>query len=485
MITGFNTDVDHDGRTFHVQTEERGRDNPVVETLVYCGGQIITFESSSYSDLVESRRDDRDVVLGRMESQHGALIRRVLAGDFDELEPTDAEDDGTEDSRSLDEVVSAYLDDSQVLLDHVQQFLADQQEDEQEAATGARREDSRARARKLQRILARLESRVEEAAAAVATDVSAAGPPAVAAPEPAAAVRPRRATYAAARPVEPRREVNPPRRRRALHVGILLGALLLATALGAALLWRRPAAPAPLQPLAVDPIDPFPEPRPLLDVAPVVPEASPAPGARTPEPAAPPTARSEPRETARAAPRNDPPLSAPEEPARPQVAERRGPEAVPVATPEELAPSPAEVRPAPVEPEPLPPEPVESTAAPEPAAPAAPEIWAGKLVDASELTLQPRPIRRDLPHYTRRAKRRGDTGTVEVRVMVIENGKVAAVELVEGIPGSDLDEATVAAAGSWEFTPPYKYTYPVRTWIRVRLSFAIARGGKTLVKVES
>ena len=41
MITGFNTDVEYDGRTFHVQTEDRGQRNPVVESLVYSGGEIV------------------------------------------------------------------------------------------------------------------------------------------------------------------------------------------------------------------------------------------------------------------------------------------------------------------------------------------------------------------------------------------------------------------------------------------------------------
>ena len=41
MITGFNTDVKHDGSVYHVQTEARGRDNPVLESLVYVGGTIV------------------------------------------------------------------------------------------------------------------------------------------------------------------------------------------------------------------------------------------------------------------------------------------------------------------------------------------------------------------------------------------------------------------------------------------------------------
>src|SRR5262245_21768907 len=42
VITGYNTDVKHGGKVFHVQTEDKGAKNPIIETLVYVGGgQII------------------------------------------------------------------------------------------------------------------------------------------------------------------------------------------------------------------------------------------------------------------------------------------------------------------------------------------------------------------------------------------------------------------------------------------------------------
>src|ERR1019366_7225907 len=52
VITGFNTDVKHDTKVFHVQTEDRGLANPVVESLVYVGGEILLSKKSPYSDPV-------------------------------------------------------------------------------------------------------------------------------------------------------------------------------------------------------------------------------------------------------------------------------------------------------------------------------------------------------------------------------------------------------------------------------------------------
>ena len=41
MITGFNTDVKYKGVVYHVQTEDKGTANPLIETLIYKGGEIL------------------------------------------------------------------------------------------------------------------------------------------------------------------------------------------------------------------------------------------------------------------------------------------------------------------------------------------------------------------------------------------------------------------------------------------------------------
>ena len=39
MITGFNSDVKYRGLVYHVQTEDKGKVNPLIETLIYRGGE--------------------------------------------------------------------------------------------------------------------------------------------------------------------------------------------------------------------------------------------------------------------------------------------------------------------------------------------------------------------------------------------------------------------------------------------------------------
>jgi hypothetical protein len=114
MITGFNTDVESQGRVFHVQTEDKGLDNPLVESLVYCGGEIIESRRHSYADLTEAGECSDDEILMRMEAQHQKLIREIRNGVFDSEEPKPFGHNLVS-NRSLDEVVLEFLQDAEGL----------------------------------------------------------------------------------------------------------------------------------------------------------------------------------------------------------------------------------------------------------------------------------------------------------------------------------------------------------------------------------
>ena len=82
MITGFNTDVKHKNRVFHIQTEDKGESNPYVESLVYVGGEILATKRTSYAEVVKGGRDDH-AVQDLMEQQHRTMIAAVQRGRFD------------------------------------------------------------------------------------------------------------------------------------------------------------------------------------------------------------------------------------------------------------------------------------------------------------------------------------------------------------------------------------------------------------------
>jgi hypothetical protein len=82
VITGYNTDVKHRNRVFHVQTEDKGESNPCVESLVYVGGEILATRRVSYAETASKGRDD-PAIQELMEQQHRAMIAAIQRGKFD------------------------------------------------------------------------------------------------------------------------------------------------------------------------------------------------------------------------------------------------------------------------------------------------------------------------------------------------------------------------------------------------------------------
>ena len=82
LITGFNTNVRHAGRVFHVQTEDSGRDRPHVISHVYCNGTILASKKSDYADGLGA--GDLNATLRRfMEKQHRNMLETLQRGGFD------------------------------------------------------------------------------------------------------------------------------------------------------------------------------------------------------------------------------------------------------------------------------------------------------------------------------------------------------------------------------------------------------------------
>ena len=105
MITGFNSDVKYRGLVYHVQTEDKGSDNPLIETLIYRGGEILASRRLPYKELVEGDAEEAEAAISRlMEDQHNAMILEVKHGGFAPPE----EERGGEDL-SLDEIVLSFL----------------------------------------------------------------------------------------------------------------------------------------------------------------------------------------------------------------------------------------------------------------------------------------------------------------------------------------------------------------------------------------
>jgi hypothetical protein len=107
MVTGFNTDVQHDGKTYHVQTEDKGTNNPIIETLIYVGGEILAARRTSYADLLAQGVSEKEIA-ERIETQHNRMILDIRDGRYDSKKSRPF-GEGIISSKSFDEVVIDYL----------------------------------------------------------------------------------------------------------------------------------------------------------------------------------------------------------------------------------------------------------------------------------------------------------------------------------------------------------------------------------------
>lgn len=91
MITGFNTDIEHGGVTYHVQTEDKGVETPLILSLVYNRGTILASKRSPYNDLLQSGFDEQ-VLAERLQKQHKLICAAVRAGRIEELKQMTAKE---------------------------------------------------------------------------------------------------------------------------------------------------------------------------------------------------------------------------------------------------------------------------------------------------------------------------------------------------------------------------------------------------------
>jgi hypothetical protein len=84
VITGFNTDIEHDGVVYHVQTEDKGLDSPIILSLVYAGGTILASKRSPYEDLIAEGFSD-ELLAERLKRQHRLICAAIHSGRINDL----------------------------------------------------------------------------------------------------------------------------------------------------------------------------------------------------------------------------------------------------------------------------------------------------------------------------------------------------------------------------------------------------------------
>lgn len=84
-VTGFNHNIKHKGKVYHVQTEDSGASNPHIITHLFVGGNILATKKSSYADIVKSENLP-ELVRDMMEEQHKQMLRNLVNGTYDNVD---------------------------------------------------------------------------------------------------------------------------------------------------------------------------------------------------------------------------------------------------------------------------------------------------------------------------------------------------------------------------------------------------------------
>lgn len=86
MLIGYNNDVEHRGKTFHIQTEDRGQNDHKIETQLFHGGAILDTKITDYSEIVDGLEGEKrnDKIKSVMKASHQSLFKNLLAGKYDE-----------------------------------------------------------------------------------------------------------------------------------------------------------------------------------------------------------------------------------------------------------------------------------------------------------------------------------------------------------------------------------------------------------------
>lgn len=111
MLSGINADIEYDGKVYHVQTEDRGTNNPVVITQLFLGGTIISSKKTSYADILKVDCLN-DVVRNIMKEQHRSMVKDLLSGKFNldtKKEAKETKKEAATDKKGLDDVILDYL----------------------------------------------------------------------------------------------------------------------------------------------------------------------------------------------------------------------------------------------------------------------------------------------------------------------------------------------------------------------------------------
>ncbi len=82
MFIGINTNIQHKGETYHVQTEDGGLDQHTLTTILFKNGVILSSKKSSYLDVPKTAKYE-ETIKEKMQQQHKQMLRDLVRGKMD------------------------------------------------------------------------------------------------------------------------------------------------------------------------------------------------------------------------------------------------------------------------------------------------------------------------------------------------------------------------------------------------------------------
>jgi hypothetical protein len=80
MLFGHNTNVTAGETTYHVQTEDRGATNALIDTTVYFHGRVLHRRTNNYFDLLPLNSNSEQALKQRLDEQHRGVIEELRTG---------------------------------------------------------------------------------------------------------------------------------------------------------------------------------------------------------------------------------------------------------------------------------------------------------------------------------------------------------------------------------------------------------------------
>src|SRR3979490_3137476 len=75
MLCGHNPSVKAGGTAYHVQTEDRGSTNALIDTTVYFRGRVLHRRTNNYFDLLPLNSKSEQALKQRLDEPHRAVLQ--------------------------------------------------------------------------------------------------------------------------------------------------------------------------------------------------------------------------------------------------------------------------------------------------------------------------------------------------------------------------------------------------------------------------